>query len=53
MNEPIMNEPIYEKLAPNEIFILSIDGNDLLYVTNANGVAVMKKTKREGSYART
>jgi hypothetical protein len=36
-------EPIYEKLAPNEVFIISIDGDDLLYVTNVDGWAVVKK----------
>ena len=40
-----MGEPIYEKLAPNEIFILEKVGDVITYVVNKNGRAYYKKAR--------
>ncbi len=40
-----MSEPIYEKLAPNEIFILEKVGDAITYVVNKNGRAYYKKAR--------
>jgi len=36
-------EPIYEKLAPGEILIISKEGNCITYAANEKGKVVMKK----------
>ena len=38
---------IYEQLAPNEIFIISLQGNTLLYVANLLGMAHLKQATLE------
>ena len=39
-----MIDNIYEVLAPNEVLILSRDGDCLTYVANIDGVALLKKS---------
>ena len=36
-------EPIYEKLAPGEVLIISKEENSVTYATNEKGVVVLKK----------
>ena len=36
-------EPIYEKLAPGEVLIISKEENCVTYATNENGEVVLKK----------
>ena len=36
-------EPIYEKLAPGEVLIISKEENCVTYATNEKGVVVLKK----------
>ena len=36
-------EPVYEKLAPGEILIISKEGNCLTYAANEQGEVVLKK----------
>lgn len=36
-------EPVYERLAPDEILIISKEGNCVIYATNEKGKAVLKK----------
>ena len=36
-------EPIYEKLAPGEVLIISKEGNCVTYATNEKGKVVIKK----------
>lgn len=36
-------EPIYEKLAPNEVFIISKEENCVIYAVNKNGEIILKK----------
>jgi len=36
-------EPVYEKLAPGEILIISKEGNCLTYAANKKGEVVFKK----------
>jgi len=36
-------EPIYEKLAPGDVLVLSRIGNDILYIANKDGVVVFEK----------
>lgn len=38
---------IYEKLAPNEIFIISLQGDMILYVVNRLGTAELKQATLE------
>lgn len=36
-------EPIYEKLAPGEVLIISKEGNCVTYATNEKGKVILKK----------
>ena len=38
-------EPIYEKLAPNEILLISKEGNYIIYAVNRNGKLEIKRTR--------
>jgi len=40
-------EPIYEKLAPGDVLVLSRIGNDILYIANKDGVVVFEKVSLE------
>ena len=44
-NEEMHNhvEPVYERLAPGEILIISKEGNCITYAANEKGEAVLKK----------
>lgn len=39
----IIEAPIYEKLAPNEILIISKEKNCVTYATNENGKLILRK----------
>ncbi len=39
--------PIYEKLAPNEVFIISLQGDTIIYVVNRLGIAELKQATLE------
>ena len=39
-----MIDNIYEVLAPNEVLILSRDGDCLTYIVNIDGVALLKRS---------
>ncbi len=36
-------DPIYEKLAPNEVLIISKEKNCVTYATNENGKLILRK----------
>jgi hypothetical protein len=36
-------EPIYEKLAPGEVLIISKEGNCVTYATNEGGKLILRK----------
>lgn len=36
-------EPIYEKLAPNEVFLISKEKHCITYATNENGKLILRK----------
>nr|MDO8045766.1 hypothetical protein [Candidatus Baldrarchaeota archaeon] len=38
-------EPIYEKLAPNEILLISKEGHYIIYAVNRNGKLEIKRTR--------
>ena len=40
-------EPIYEKIAPNEVLIISLQGDTILYVTNVAGTAHLRQVTLE------
>jgi hypothetical protein len=39
-------EPVYEKLAPGEVLIISKEGNCITYVTNDQGEVVLTRGSR-------
>ena len=39
--------PIYETLSPCKVYLISIKGNRLIYVSNKCGVATLRETKME------
>ena len=45
MEEEKEEEPIYEKLAPGEVLIISKEGNYLVYAVNNNGKVELKKAQ--------
>jgi len=46
-NEPLVTIPIYEILAPEEVFLLAKEGDKILYITNKHGRAELKRAEME------